>query len=347
MTERQSPLISPSFFTFGALTVLLFALASACGGGGTSEPACRTEAATEAVTPNPMASFTMGVGSYEGTGTPQCIRGVGFQPVLVIIKGDVGEPTVWRSSSMEGDFTTDFVSAQAPFEDGITSLDPDAFSVGEDARVNAEGVGYDYVAFADSPDIKAGSYTGDDMDDRSISGVGFRPALVFLRVTEGRSAVWRPESFPEGMSDAFSHAGDVGNLIQGFEADGFQVGSDAFVNLAGFIYHYIAFPEVPGHLTTGTYTGDGSNNREVADVGFQPDYVWVKRASEEGEPEDEPVHRPSSLAGDATLSFGNITNASDQITDLLPDGFEVGSEPAVNSEGETYYYVAWKASSGP
>ncbi len=347
MTDRESPLISPSVFTFGALTALLFALASACGGGGPSEPACRTEAATEALTPSPMASFTMGVGSYEGTGTPQCIRGVGFQPVLVIIKGDVGEPAVWHSSSMEGDFTTDFVTAAPAFKGGITSLDPDAFSVGKDARVNAAGVEYQYVAFADSPDIKVGSYVGDGTDGRSISEVGFQPALVFLRIEEARSAVWRSAALPEGTSDAFSHGGDVTNFIQAFEADGFQVGSEAFVNGAVFTYHYAAFREVPGQLKTGTYVGDGSDDREIADVVFQPDYVWIQRASEEGEPEDEPVHRPSSLAGNATLAFGNITNASDLITDLLPNGFEVGSQPPVNSEGVTYYYVAWRSSSEP
>ena len=346
MTNRELPLISPSFFAFGALTALLFALAAACSGNG--GPACPTGTPTEPLTTSATASLTMKVGSYEGTGAPQCISGVGFQPVLVIIKGDLGghlDPwTVWRSGSMEGDFTLDFAAARDHdfWKDNITSLDPDAFSVGKHAAVNAEGPAYYYVAFADSPDIKVGSYIGDATEDRSITGVGFQPTLVFLKV-DGRDgfAVWRSTTHPPGVSSLFHTAGDAPDLIKAFEADGFRVGSAS--NGDGGIYHFVAFREAPGRLTTGTYTGDGSGDRDVTGVGFQPDYVWIKRSS----PESRAVHRPSSLPGDATLRFGNEPNGADEITSLQADGFRVGSAPSVNFEGDVYHYVAWKASSGP
>ena len=349
MADRDVPMTPPRAFSLAlaSLAALLLALVSACG-GGPSVPACRTDATIEPPPPGPEAGLTLSVGSYEGTGSPQCIRGIGFQPVVVIVKGDTAGLAVWHSSSMEEDSTADFASGQHNIEGGITSLDSDAFSLGEDASVNAEGVAYYYVAFSDSPDIKVGSYFGDAADRRSIEDVGFEPVLVFLKWDGVRSAVWRSISHPEGTSSFFDGQADAGALIRAFEADGFLVGSDPWVNNDGgpddpATYHFVAFREVPGGLATGSYVGDGSDDRDITDIGFQPDYLWIKRDSAQS----KAVHRPSSLAGDSTLRFEGVPNASGEIRALLPDGFQVGSESAVNAEGDTYNYVAWKSSSGP
>jgi len=338
----------PSPLTWAFLAGLLFALASACGGGGgPSVPACRIGATAEPPTPSPEASLSLKVGSYEGTGSPQCVKDIGLDPGVVIIKGDTDEFAVWRSTSMEGDSTADFASGQPNIIDAITSLDPDSFSLGRDPTVNAEGVKYYYVAFADSPDMKVGSYEGDGAERRNVDGVGFGPALVFLKWDGLRSAVWRSTAYPEGISSGFHSAPEVAGYITDFQADGFEVGADPFVNYydgakeEGGVYHYVAFRDVPGHLQFGTYIGDDSDDRDVTGVGFQPDYVWIKRSSAES----GAVHRASSLAGDATLHFGNQANGSDEIQALLPDGFQVGANPAVNFNGDTYYYVAFR--SGP
>jgi len=249
---------------------------------------------------------------------------------------------------MEGDSTADFAASKPNsfWEDSITSLDPGAFSLGKNAGVNAEGVTYHYVAFADSPDIKVGSYIGDGKDGRSVTGVGFQPALVFLKLDAARPAIWSSATHPEGISSVFRAGEDMTGLIRGFEADGFQVGSDISVNSmnpggAVSTYHYVAFREAPGRLNTGTYIGDGSDDQEITDIGFQPDYVWIKRSSVDS----RAVHRTSSLTGDVTLQFGNEPNNIDQIKALQRDGFRVGSHPNVNIEGDTYHYAAWK--SGP
>ncbi len=345
--SRQHQLLAGvSLGAIAAVVAIVTVLAVA--DGGPSGPACLTGTATVPHTPSPVAGFTLKVGSYEGTGSPQCIRGVGFQPVLVIIKGDTGEFAVWRSSSMQGDSTADFASGQPNIESAIASLDADAFSLGKDETVNAEGVTYHYVAFADSPEIKVGSYVGNGREGRSITGVGFQPALVFLKWDGPRSAVWRSMSHQEGRSSFFDAQGAGTGLIGAFVTRGFEVGSDPWVNNAGgaddpSTYHYVAFRDVPGRIATGSYVGDGSGSNEVTGIGFQPDYVWVKRDSDK----NKAVHRPSSLPDDATLQFEAVANAADEITALLPDGFQVGSEPSVNAKGDSFNYVAWKSSSGP
>ena len=337
----------PSPLTWAFLAGLLFALASACGGGGIpSVPACLTGATAAAPTPSPEASLTLTTGSYEGKGSPQCIKGLGFDPAVVIIKGDAGEFAVWRSSSMEGDSTADFASGQANIEKAITSLDDKAFSLGESAAVNAEGVTYYYIAFADSPEIKIGSYTGDATDGRTID-VGFRPALVFLKWDGLRSAVWRSSTHPPGISSFFDGNEDQANFIRTFEADGFQVSADPWVNHfdrpdVPTTYYYVAFREVPGQLVTGSYVGDGGESRDITGVGFQPDYIWVKRDSAES----KAVHRPGSLGGDATLRFESVVNGTDEIKGFGQDGFRIGSAVSVNAEGDIYHYVVWRSSDG-
>ena len=343
MRARRAPALASA-----GLVGLLFVLASACGGGGSSVPACRVDATAEPPAPNPEASLTLATGSYEGTGSRQCITGVGFQPVLVIVKGDTREFTVWRSSSMQGDSTADFSKGQPNFEDGITSLDPDAFSLGKDVSVNAEGITYHYTAFADSPEIKVGSYIGDGVAGLNVDDVGFEPALLFVKWDGLRTAVWRAMTHPEGESSFFHGEGDLPGFITAFDKDGFRVSGDPWVNADGSTddeastYHYVAFREAAGRFKTGSYLGDGSDSRDITDVGFQPDYVWIKRAV----PGSGAVLRSSSLSGDATLEFGNLPVITGEITALLSDGFQVGSESAVNAKGDTYNYVAWK-SSGP
>ncbi len=346
MAKLDLPLRSPGVFTF-ALMALVVAVVSACGlggsGGGASVPACRTDVPTEPPAPSPEASLTLQVGSYTGAGSPQCVSGIGFQPALVIIKAVTGEWAVWRSSSMEGDSTAYFIFPFPNFEGAIRSLDPDAFSLEADSTINNR-ITYYYVAFANSPDTKVGSYVGDGIDGRSITGVGFQPAIVLLKHDGDGAAVWSSISHPEGVSSFFGAEEDRTDLIRGFEADGFQLSSDPLVNAGdGSTYHYVAFPEAAGLVATGTYTGDGSDDRDITDVGFQPDYVWIKRSTAES----AAVHRSSSLTGDETLRFTREPTGTDEITALQPDGFQVGSGLAVNFDGDTYHYIAWKSSSGP
>ncbi len=326
----------------------MVAVVSACGlggggDGGAVESACRTGAPTEPPPPGPEASLTLQTGSYIGDGRLQCVSGIGFQPVLVIIKAESGEWALWRSSSMEVGFSAHFASAGGNFGGAIRSLDPDAFSLGQSSVVNNR-LRYHYVAFAASPDTKVGSYVGDGTDGRSITGVGFQPAIVFLKHDGVGAAVWSSISHPEGVSSFFGAVEDRADLIRGFEADGFQLSADPLVNAGdGSTYHYVAFREAPGLLVTGTYTGDGSADRDITGVGFQPDYVWIKRSTADS----AAVHRPSSLADDETLRFTRQPTGTNEITALQPDGFQVGSGPSVNFDGDTYHYVAWKSSNGP
>ena len=68
----------------------------------------------------------------------------------------------------------------------------------------------------------------------------------------------------------------VDQLIPTLGADGFTVGNDVRVNRDGTTYHYVAWNQIPGKMDVGTYTGNGADNRNIAGVGFQPDFLMVQ-----------------------------------------------------------------------
>ncbi|MGB6045519.1 MAG: DUF4347 domain-containing protein, partial [Pirellulales bacterium] len=280
-------------------------------------------------------------GSYVGDGVDgRGITGLGFDPDLVIIKqGASGQNTVARTSAMTGDVTKSFVDGIAEFANGIESLNGDGFTVGTDATVNSSGQTYYWTAFkAAAGEMSVGSYTGDGLDDRSITGVGFQADYAIVMGAGAHESVQR---FQDQSGDASLEVGSsspLANVIQAFEADGFQVGSDSRVNQSGQDYYYVAWKEVAGKTAFGTYTGDDADNRAITDVGFQPEYVLTRM-----EAGGDSVHRPDSLTGDNTLGIGSDGAFADGIQQYLPTGFEVGSHIIVNWSGQTYYYAAFNA----
>ncbi|MCP4205280.1 MAG: hypothetical protein GY769_25500, partial [bacterium] len=232
-----------------------------------------------ALTAAPAAAVV--TGSYVGDGVDgNSITGVGFQPDFVIVKQEAsGRNTVARSSAMSGDVTKSFVDGLVEFANGIESLDANGFTVGSDATVNTSGQTYHWIAFKETAgEMTVGSYTGDGLDNRSIAGFGFQPDYAIVMGGGARESVQR---FQGQVGDASLEIGSsavLSNVIQAFEADGIQVGSDSRVNQSGEPYYYVAWKEVAGTTAFGTYSGNGTDNRAITDVGFEPDYVLVKVA---------------------------------------------------------------------
>jgi hypothetical protein len=93
-------------------------------------------------------------------------------------------------------------------------------------------------------------------------------------------------------------------------------------------------------MATGSYTGDGSDDRTIA-AGFQPDFVIVKDAGNR-----EGVARSSSMSGDLSKPMGSLTALqADNIQSFAANGFVVGTANRVNSSGRTYHWVAFKTNS--
>jgi hypothetical protein len=291
----------------------------------------------------PTGTFKMSSGVYTGNNTSQSITGLGFRPDLVVVKADTNQYAVFSTAMMAPNNTAYLANNSANFADGIVSLDSDGFSVGSNATVNTSPVPYRWTAFAGAPctNFNIGAYTGIAADNRSITGLGFQPDLVALKRDGGSLGVWRSASMAGDATAYFSATADTTDRLQALEADGFQTGLNAEVNTAGSTNFYFAFKKTPGQFTVEAYTGNGGDDRSIGGTGFRTGYVWVKRP----EVTTGAVHRGYNLTGDISQYFTNTANASDLIQALEADGFQVGTNAAVNTNAIVYRYAAWKANS--
>jgi hypothetical protein len=91
-------------------------------------------------------------------------------------------------------------------------------------------------------------------------------------------------------------------------------------------------------VATGTYTGDGLDNKAIA-AGFQPDAVIVKAATNQ-----IGWIRTSTMVGDASKPLAGATAlTTNRIQSFSATGFAVGTNAAVNSSGVRYDWIAFKS----
>ena len=88
--------------------------------------------------------------------------------------------------------------------------------------------------------FKAGSYVGNGVDNREITGVGFQPDYVMVGTTNTYEPMHRHKAMPASTSQGISQQGYYTDAIKTFTTDGFTVGIRDTVNLNGRTYWYIA-----------------------------------------------------------------------------------------------------------
>ncbi|MFA5113060.1 MAG: Ig-like domain-containing protein [Candidatus Margulisiibacteriota bacterium] len=287
------------------------------------------------------------VGSYTGNGVDlRNITAPGFDPALVWIKRDGASVGVWYTSAMPAD-STQYFSATAPAADRVQSMIAGGFQIGANAEVNQSGDTYYYIAFKATSEascgLAVGSYTGDGVFARSITGVGFAPDRVMIKRNAASNAVLRNGNHYGDETTNFTLAANSTNCVRALENDGFQVGTDARVNVNAGIYYYAAFhgstAEAPTggfRMTAGYYTGNGTS-QPISGLGFHPDLVIIK-----GDSTQLAVFTTSLMAPNTTAYLGSATaSLADGIVSLDGDGFSLGSNATVNTALANYRYYAF------
>ncbi len=148
------------------------------------------------------------------------------------------------TSTMAAGESKEIQSSSALLTNNIESLDTDGLTVGTDTAVNTSGDPYYWVAIKEvSGRSKFGSYTGDGVDSRSITGVGFQPDYVMVFPDATSNSVHRMSSMTGDSTMRFDASGFSTNKIQALESDGFQVGSHSVVNSGTVVYYWAAFTD--------------------------------------------------------------------------------------------------------
>ncbi|MCG6922941.1 MAG: LamG domain-containing protein, partial [Acidobacteria bacterium] len=213
--------------------------------------------------------------------------------------------------------------------------------------------------------IASGTYQGDGVAGRAITGLGFQPDIVIVKVDfDGQtdpnppclggddcssgvirtSTMSGPNSKPVKGNQAYG-----GNLITALGADGFTVGNDLKVNALNSCpastttpcsYYWVAL-KADSNIKVGSYTGTGGV-QPIGGLGFSPEYVAVF---------PETTHRALNRFGADANSYHWWAGSPDNpgITSLDATGFTVtdsGGNPSLNSSGTTYHYLAITEAAG-
>lgn len=198
------------------------------------------------------------VGSYIGNGSSQAVGGIGFSPDYggVFSSGEHAAVQAFAGGTSSFQFDADTGNTTR-----ITAQNADGFSVGSHNTVNSNGTTYHYVAFNDAAGIvDVNGYTGNNSDNRSLTGVGFQPEYVMIRANDtstARQGAHRSATLPGDSSLRYNAAANFANGIQALQSDGFQLGTDATVNAGSIAYRYLAVRDTPGSAGGGC-TGSGS-----------------------------------------------------------------------------------------
>jgi hypothetical protein len=290
------------------------------------------------------------VGTYNGSGSATRTITTGFQPSIVIAKRSTAVGGHFRTASMAANRSEFFTTTAADTAGNyLRSFASTSFDVG--VTDNASGGVYYYIAFkSGSPVTAEGTYTGDAVDNRNITGVGFQPDLVFVKnstsaTTNNRRTVM---SSRQDFGDSVSFTGDAVanavNMVQALQSDGFQLGSGVYTNESTMTHYWFAFAGASGppaasgtfSMDLGTYTGTGAA-QTISGLSFAPDLIIIKDNAA-----NLAVFRTRMMSGGITAYLGSATaDFATGITSLTSDGFTLGASTVTNTNGNTYQWQAF------
>jgi hypothetical protein len=97
------------------------------------------------------------------------------------------------------------------------------------------------------------------------------------------------------------------------------------------------------YFNTVLYTGNGTTDRAITGVGYQPDFVWIKNRTT-----DFGSRLLDSVRGATKELFSNVTNAETTNTEGLKsfdsDGFTLGNHGGTNENSSNFVAWNWLAS---
>ncbi len=226
-------------------------------------------------------SFNIKIGSYTGTGAAKSVTGLGFalnggSHVMLLIKGGANLAQV-GTAEMGSNKMQDITGA-TPATGRLTSYDADGFTLGTDAKVNANGTVYHYIAIYDSTgaSFRTGTYAGNATGPRAITGLGFSPDGLMIFDDLGDTGGWRTSDMATDSYLPYNGGALLTDRILSLDSGGFTVSFRNEVNGTGRNYYWAAFDTTANLFKPITYTGNGSDSRDITGMGFQPDAVMVK-----------------------------------------------------------------------
>ena len=99
------------------------------------------------------------------------------------------------------------------------------------------------------------------------------------------------------------------------------------------------------YFNTKLYTGDGTSSHGITGVGFQPDWIWIKRRDVAGWHYLFDPIRGANKTLYSNLDSGETTDTNN-LQSFDSDGFTVGTQADMNQSGGTFVSWNWLGANG-
>lgn len=260
------------------------------------------------------------------------------------------------------ELNSDLTEAQASLANSLTSFNANGFSLGNATGINVNTARYASWTFRKAPKFfDVVTYTGDGVYGRQIPhNLGSVPGMIICKKTNN-SGAWLVyhRSFSNQTNDyaVFNNSVTVstaGSAVWGaITSSSFTVDAFSGLNASGDTYvAYLFAHDAGGFGDTGTnsvvacgsYTGNGSANGPVINLGWEPQYVMIKSTGIAGDWLICDIMRGMPDDSNGARLAANITNAEileNSVVRVTPTGFQPRStSDTTNGASQTYIYLA-------
>ena len=326
---------------------------------------------------------------YTGTGSSNSVTGLEFSPDLIWAKrrDTGGHHHLWVDTIRGG--TKSLMSNNTDAENSNANRDMTFLANGirwNSDTGNANASGGTYVAWcwkaggtavsnsdgtitsSVSANTEAGfsivSFTGNATSGATVGhGLNKKPKWIIVK-ERGNTNDWTV--YHESLG--YTGGGDTYVLFLNLENDYgggfaggfnntaptssvFSLGNSNETNKSGGSFIAYCWSEIPGYSKFGSYTGNGSSDGVVVELGFRPAWVMVKRVNQAaawnimdnkraGYNSDNDYLQPDNDLAESDGSPGTV--------DLLSNGFKCTTTSGThNNSGGTFVYMAFAAQPGP
>jgi hypothetical protein len=256
-------------------------------------------------------------------------------------------------------------AAQTTVSTGLTSFNSNGFDIGAVSKLNNNGAPFTSWTFRKAPKFfDVVTYTGDGVAGRQIAhSLGQEVGMIVVKRTSGADnwAVYhRSLGGTKGLYLNLTNAEDVTALWNSTNptASEFTVGTNTLVNASGATYVAYLFahdPSADGIIQCGSFTY-GADAYKTIDLGFEPQFLMVKRANGAGDwwvidtarGYAAPTTDANGTGGNLQGLFANLSNAegSWEYGGLTATGFRWASNFKADAN-TSYIYLAIRRPNKP
>jgi len=321
---------------------------------------------TSDVQVNSKAGFSIVQFQTNGNSANRVGHGLSQTPDVVLYKQSSQAANWWWYTSLfDGSFDYVQFNSDAAIQNSSGAA-PDSTTIFAESGSSGQTMNA-YCFHSVDGYSKFGTYQGNGTQDGPFVETGFEPAFVMVKRLN-QTANWR---VVDNTRSPFNHRQKIlfPNLTNAeinstddavdFLTTGFKISNDDSswnANADKFLYFAFASdptaaPTLADSFNTTAYTGNGTSNRQITSLGFNPSLVWIKNRTVA---RDHMAFDNTRLLGSELVpgSYPNLdaaefnTTAND-FNSFDANGFTVGSDPYTNENGQEMVAWSWKANSIP